>query len=642
MAMSLLCATLTCVAAYTRSDQIGSALLDVEAAALAADGNGEACDPTWCNCKDDHCAAHAEDEGCDLCSQKFLFVLSAGGRTGSTSILEGLNSLPGVSLSGENMGLLQDLRTEYDKTNAVKNSQSKAEYSLPDPQGLQEHTLCRQQSTVVRLAGETIASGDLIYGFKELLQLPSFDKGGAYESEFPHLPAGPSVCHRSPLRPLRLSCMGSFPVIDAPRPARLLRPGPPCKPISVSDALLQAREKWIKYLDTLFPCSRIVLNLRHNRKAQAKGVLESFFNTSDPKSVPPLKLLETELEMVSQFMLDWHQNMTSTGRSFLMYTEDMTAERFTELAEWLGQPCTFDSAPHANEFDPQDPMPYFHDSDEPANVSCSDPKTRQVGSKAGTGVELKSAAYAASDQAGSALLDAEAAAFAADGNGEACDPTWCNCKDDHCAAHDEDEGCDLCSQKFLFVLSAGGRTGSTSVLEGLNSLPGVSLSGENMGLLRDLRAQYVKLDELSVLNERRSKAAYFVPHWEGLQEHTLCRQQSTVARWARPQASGDNKSKQIYGFMELLQLPSLDIGGAYESKFPHLPARPSVCHHSLLSPPCYVYLASGLLTPLAQPSPSSPPCPPCASPFPFRTPCCRRVRSGSSIWTRTSPAHGSC
>ena len=42
-------------------------------------------------------------------------MLSAGGRTGSTSLLEGLNAMPGVSLSGENFGVLEDLRAAYDK-----------------------------------------------------------------------------------------------------------------------------------------------------------------------------------------------------------------------------------------------------------------------------------------------------------------------------------------------------------------------------------------------------------------------------------------------------------------------------------------------------------------------------------------------
>ena len=70
---------------------------------------------------------------------------------------------------------------------------------------------------------------------------------------------------------------------------------------------------------------------------------------------------------MSQFMLEWHGNRSSLGRSFLMYTEDMDAQRFTELAQWLGQPCTFNSAPNANEYDPtlggaKVGSPYFHHS----------------------------------------------------------------------------------------------------------------------------------------------------------------------------------------------------------------------------------------------------------------------------------------
>lgn len=72
---------------------------------------------------------------------------------------------------------------------------------------------------------------------------------------------------------------------------------------------------------------------------------------------------------MSQFMLEWHGNRSRLGRSFLMYTEDMDAQRLTELAQWLGQPCTFHSAPNANEYDPTlggapeaVGSPYFHHS----------------------------------------------------------------------------------------------------------------------------------------------------------------------------------------------------------------------------------------------------------------------------------------
>ena len=56
-----------------------------------------------------------------------------------------------------------------------------------------------------------------IYGFKELLQIPSMDSGGEFEAEQPHLPS--------------------------------------------------RHEEWVEFLETLFPCSRIVLNLRRDRAA---------------------------------------------------------------------------------------------------------------------------------------------------------------------------------------------------------------------------------------------------------------------------------------------------------------------------------------------------------------------------------------
>ena len=62
------------------------------------------------------------------------------------------------------------------------------------------------------------------------------------------------------------------------------------------------------------------------------------------------------MQVVSQQMLAWHkarsENVgTGKARSILMYTEDLDAQRFTELAEWLGLPCTFHQVPHANDPD---------------------------------------------------------------------------------------------------------------------------------------------------------------------------------------------------------------------------------------------------------------------------------------------------
>ena len=335
-------ALLACAAAYTtphRADfalseraSVGHnsndsiALIQAGVSAAASSTAATTCDPSWCNCKDRSCSTHDEEEGCDLCSQKYVFVLAAGGRTGSTSLLEGLNALPGISLSGENFGVLEDLRAEFAKVSELvgrNGRQSPAAYFVPKPDGLLKHALCGQQSMVARWAGrmsEQKGEVEQIYGFKELLQIPSMDSGGDFEAEQPHLPS--------------------------------------------------RHEEWVEFLETLFPCSRIVLNLRRDRAAQAQALLDSFFDTNaDPLSAPPRTRIQKELEAVSQFMLEWHGNRSRLGRSFLMYTEDMDAQRFTELAQWLGQPCTFHSAPNANEYDPTlggapeaVGSPYFHHS----------------------------------------------------------------------------------------------------------------------------------------------------------------------------------------------------------------------------------------------------------------------------------------
>jgi len=55
------------------------------------------------------------------------------------------------------------------------------------------------------------------------------------------------------------------------------------------------------------------------------------------------------------------------------------------------------------------------------------------------------------------------------------------------------EGCTLCNGKpYLFVVSIGGRTGSTTVLNMLNAHPIIRLAGENNGMLKDTVTMYLK------------------------------------------------------------------------------------------------------------------------------------------------------
>ena len=307
--------------------------------ALGLSNHGGGCDPSWCDCSNTNfCGAqqdHPEKASCNLCEQKWVFVLSAGGRTGSTSILEGLNALPGVSLSGENLGLLTDMQREFAKVDSlVRRNKAKdsAAFYLPELRGLKRHTLCAQQSTVARLAGANGSSAnmgggpDQIFGFKELVELRSFEAGGKYAAGTSHL-----------------------------------------------EASTEDKRAWVQFLETLFPCSRIVFNVRRDRAAQARAILSSFGSFSkDPfgDASPPLTLIENDIEQASQFLLEMHNNRSATGRSFLMYTEDMTAQRFSELARWLGRPCTFNAPPTANEPDPHGKKSsYFHHSAQ-VDVSC--------------------------------------------------------------------------------------------------------------------------------------------------------------------------------------------------------------------------------------------------------------------------------
>ena len=319
---------------------------DAQLDSSAPSSQGGKCDPSWCDC--DNCRAQANDPGpCNLCEQRWVFVLSAGGRSGSTSLLEGLNALPGVSLSGENLGLLSEMQLQFagvDSLVSKNEAGNSAAFHLPQWRGQRRHALCAQQSIMASLAGgngslaaayrygprlhTSMGGRGQIFGFKELIELRSFEADGPFPGEFPHL----EVSGR--------------------------------------------KQEWVQFLDKLFPCSRIVLNLRRDTAAQARAILSSFGSSQnnfahDPfgDATPPLTLIERDVEEASRFILELHQNKSASGRSFLVYTEDMTAERFSQLAQWLDRPCTFESPPTANEPDPNAQKGYFGHS-APVKVSC--------------------------------------------------------------------------------------------------------------------------------------------------------------------------------------------------------------------------------------------------------------------------------
>lgn len=271
-----------------------------------------------------------------------MFVISTG-RAGSTSILEGLNALPDVSLSGENFAMLNIAKDMVGRTDELTDIQqhnmaSSFEVRATD---LSHQTLCSMQQVFAKLANGSLAdkSSKQILGFKELVSIPSLSKWTSHSGKpVPHFSAWNS--------------------------------------------------DWLDFIDRLFPCSRIVFNMRRDSAAQGRAIAGTFRGARDL----PLHTIEKELAAANDKLKQWHvergNGTVGKSRSFMMYTEDLDRGRFTQLAQWLGLNCLYHTTPHANdkdaytradkELDGSMPnlhsqlRPYFHRDYESINLTCSD------------------------------------------------------------------------------------------------------------------------------------------------------------------------------------------------------------------------------------------------------------------------------
>ena len=105
----------------------------------AAGNEQPVCDESWCDCQ--ACRKPKGRHGaCNLCAQKWVFILSAG-RSGSTSLLEGLNSLPGVSLGGENFAMINVAREMVDRADKLQQRGDSAAFEMKNEQ-LSSDVLC--------------------------------------------------------------------------------------------------------------------------------------------------------------------------------------------------------------------------------------------------------------------------------------------------------------------------------------------------------------------------------------------------------------------------------------------------------------------------------------------------------------------
>eukprot|EP00971_Amphidinium_carterae_P006086 119878-Amphidinium_carterae.1 len=110
--------------------------------------------------------------------------------------------------------------------------------------------------------------------------------------------------------------------------------------------------------------------------------------------------------------------------------------------------------------------------------------------------------------------------------------------------------CDLCADEWVFIIATG-RSGSTTLLNMLNLIPGYSLSGENNGIMRAARDFFRRMS-VTIARARLSENRHLHGAW---QEETplsakqvLCNLQSLVRTTLYPRETSET---HIRGFKEI-------------------------------------------------------------------------------------------
>ena len=106
---------------------------------------------------------------CDLCKDNWLFILGAGGRTGSTTALGMFNKIPGFVLTGEHWGLLQEASTMLKHVKETDGRPGSAWIN----HGVDYHRMsCSMQHLVKNMVlghdFQALARNSTVLGFKEI------------------------------------------------------------------------------------------------------------------------------------------------------------------------------------------------------------------------------------------------------------------------------------------------------------------------------------------------------------------------------------------------------------------------------------------------------------------------------------------
>uniref|UniRef100_A0A7S1S7K4 Protein-tyrosine sulfotransferase n=1 Tax=Alexandrium catenella TaxID=2925 RepID=A0A7S1S7K4_ALECA len=103
---------------------------------------------------------------CNMCQDRWLFIMGAGGRTGSSSLLDMMNAVQGFYITGENGMLVTDLLSYYNKLKShswAENKWSSWQHRAIDEKAV----LCGMQALARESLGD-LPPGTHTIGYKEI------------------------------------------------------------------------------------------------------------------------------------------------------------------------------------------------------------------------------------------------------------------------------------------------------------------------------------------------------------------------------------------------------------------------------------------------------------------------------------------
>lgn len=248
-----------------------------------------------------HVVQFAKDSGidtsapkCNLCEDIYLFVVSIGGRTGSTSVLNLLNALPNVRLAGENRGQINIMDFMLERTAVV-----------------------------------TTASGHPLY---------CDDPNNAS--------ARCAAFQRGSISPLNILCDLAEYFKDIAVPALPLLPAPAVNVRGFKD--IAWTKESLMLLDTLFPCSKLVYSVYDTNLADAIHDYRTHFHMENDKA----REAALEDHALYSYVRGQHHADIALGnswKSFWLPRTNLTVDGVNSLLAWLGlRNCTYEQIIHAN------------------------------------------------------------------------------------------------------------------------------------------------------------------------------------------------------------------------------------------------------------------------------------------------------